>query len=88
MHVALWLRCHFSQCNDKLPDKGTLRKDGLLAHSQGVICYEEDLLAGHILCAVKKQGPGEMTQQLGALAALPEVLSSVLSNHMVTDNHL
>jgi hypothetical protein len=29
---------------------------------------------------------GEMAQQLRALA-LPEVLSSILSNHMVTHNH-
>jgi hypothetical protein len=34
------------------------------------------------------KGAGEMAQQLGALAALPEVLSSISSNHMVTHNHL
>jgi hypothetical protein len=33
-------------------------------------------------------GAGEMNQQLRALAALPEVLSSILSNHMVAYNHL
>jgi hypothetical protein len=32
---------------------------------------------------------GEMAQQLGALAAaLPEILSSIPSNHMVAHNHL
>jgi hypothetical protein len=30
----------------------------------------------------------EMAQQLRALAALPEVLSSIPSNHMVAHNHL
>ncbi|KAM7335327.1 hypothetical protein ACRRTK_005804 [Alexandromys fortis] len=31
---------------------------------------------------------GEMAQWLRALAALPEVLSSIPSNHMVAHNHL
>jgi hypothetical protein len=31
---------------------------------------------------------GEMAQQLRALTALPEVLSSIPSNHMVAHNHL
>jgi len=30
---------------------------------------------------------GEMAQQLRALAALPEVLSSIPSNYMVAQNH-
>jgi hypothetical protein len=33
-------------------------------------------------------GAGEMTQQLRALVALPEVLSSIHSNHMVAKNHM
>jgi hypothetical protein len=33
-------------------------------------------------------GVGEMAQQLRALTALPEVLSSNPSNHMVAHNHL
>jgi hypothetical protein len=33
-------------------------------------------------------GVGEMAQLLRALAALPEVRSSIPSNHMVTHNHL
>jgi hypothetical protein len=31
---------------------------------------------------------GEMAQQLRALTALPEVLSSIPSNHMMAYNHL
>jgi hypothetical protein len=34
------------------------------------------------------QEAGEMAQRLRALTALPEVLSSILSNHMVAYNHL
>jgi hypothetical protein len=33
-------------------------------------------------------GAGEMAQRLRALTALPEVLSSNPSNHMVAHNHL
>ena len=32
-------------------------------------------------------GAGEMAQRLRALTALPEVLSSIPSNHMVAHNH-
>jgi len=35
-----------------------------------------------------KEGAGEMAQRLTALTALPEVLSSIPSNHMVAYNHL
>ena len=34
------------------------------------------------------EGTEEMAQQLRALVALPEVLSSIPSNHMVAHNHL
>jgi hypothetical protein len=34
------------------------------------------------------EGAGEMARWLGALTALPEILSSIPSNHMVTHNHL
>jgi hypothetical protein len=39
---------------------------------------------------IKKKGPraGEMAQRLRAPTALPEVLSSIPSNHMVAHNHL
>ena len=33
-------------------------------------------------------GAEEMAQQLEALTALPEVLSSISSDHMVAHNHL
>ena len=33
-------------------------------------------------------GPGEMAQQLRTLTALPEVLSSIPSKHMVAHNYL
>jgi len=36
----------------------------------------------------KLVGAGEMAQRLKALTALPEVLSSIPSNHMVAHNHL
>ena len=35
-----------------------------------------------------QRGAGEMAQWLRALAALPEVLGSIPSNHMVARNHL
>jgi len=34
------------------------------------------------------QGAGEMAQWLRTLTALPEVLSSIPSSHMVAHNHL
>jgi hypothetical protein len=36
----------------------------------------------------KKDRAGEMAQQVRALTALPKVLSSNPSNHMVAHNHL
>jgi hypothetical protein len=36
----------------------------------------------------RNMGSGEMAQWLRALTALPEVLSSIPSNHMVAHNHL
>jgi hypothetical protein len=36
----------------------------------------------------KKSGAGEMAQRLRALSALPKVLSSIPSNHIVAHNHL
>ncbi|CAO2597105.1 hypothetical protein LEMLEM_LOCUS8868 [Lemmus lemmus] len=42
------------------------------------------------LCFFKNSttGAGEMAQRLRALPALPKVLSSIPSNHMVAHNHL
>jgi hypothetical protein len=36
----------------------------------------------------KKLGAGEVAQRLRAPTVLPEVLSSISSNHMVAHNHL
>ena len=45
--------------------------------------------AGIVCVAVREdEGAGEMAQWLRALAALPEVLSSIHSNHMVAHDHL
>jgi hypothetical protein len=35
----------------------------------------------------RKERAGEMAKQLRALTALPKVLSSIPSNHMVAHNH-
>jgi hypothetical protein len=43
---------------------------------------------GFNLLKKKLLGAGEMAQWLRALTALPEVLSSIPSNHMVAHNHL
>jgi len=40
------------------------------------------------LAKPRNAGAGEMAQWLRALTALPEVLSSNPSNHMVAHNHL
>jgi hypothetical protein len=37
---------------------------------------------------MKQEEAGEMAQQCRALTALPKVLSSIPSNHMVAHNHL
>jgi hypothetical protein len=39
-------------------------------------------------CGASQVQVGEMAQQLRELTALPEVLSSIPSNHMVAHNHL
>jgi hypothetical protein len=43
----------------------------------------------YAMCIIKIiSWAGEMAQKLRALTALPEVLSSIPSNHMVAYNHL
>jgi hypothetical protein len=42
----------------------------------------------HTPTKIQNCGAEEMAHQLRALAALPEVLSSIPSNHMVAHNHL
>jgi hypothetical protein len=44
-------------------------------------------MRGKILNIKKVPGAGEMAQWVRALTALPEVLSSNPSNHMVAHNH-
>jgi hypothetical protein len=39
-------------------------------------------------CKNLNSGTGQMAQWLRALTALPEVLSSIPSNHIVAHNHL
>jgi len=46
------------------------------------------LLGGWTLIKSRLQWAGEMAQQLRTLTALPEVLSSIPRNHVVTHNHL
>jgi hypothetical protein len=47
------------------------------------------LVSVDFYCCLKKGvGGREMAQWLRALTALPEVLSSILSNHMVAHSHL
>jgi len=48
----------------------------------------EGLPTSNYLIKKNPSGAGEMAQWLRAPTALPEVLSSVPSNHMVAHNHL
>jgi hypothetical protein len=43
---------------------------------------------GRVFVKKKVSGAGKMAQRLRALSALPKVLSSNNSNHMVAHNHL
>jgi hypothetical protein len=53
------------------------RENSRTARTTQKLCFEK-----------QNKGAGEMAQQLRALAALPEVLSSIPNNHMVAHNHL
>jgi hypothetical protein len=56
---------------------GPLERQSMLSHLFSLIlCFKL-----HIM------GAGEMAQQLRALTALPKILSSNPSNHMVAHNH-
>ena len=52
-------------------------RDGLVVKSMGCSCKRPEFGAGEM-----------MAQRLRALTAIPEVLSSIPSNHMVAHNHL
>jgi hypothetical protein len=43
---------------------------------------------GELSFKIMRYGAGEVAQWLRALTALPEVLSLILSTHMVAHNHL
>jgi hypothetical protein len=60
------------------------RVAGITAPEDGEVatCIAESTFNNFIFWA------GEMAQWLRTLALLPEVLSSIPSNHMVTHNHL
>jgi hypothetical protein len=49
-------------------------------------CGSQDCILDNVL--KRDTGAGEMAQRLRAPTALPEVLSSNSSNHMVAHNHL
>jgi hypothetical protein len=49
--------------------------------------YKGEMDMTRLWTNLRKQGAGEMAQWLRALTALPEILSSIPSNHMVVHNH-
>jgi hypothetical protein len=53
---------------------------------QGDICLNK--IPWNKDCKKQNKEAGEMVQWIRALTALPEVLSSILSNHMMAHNHL
>jgi hypothetical protein len=65
-------------------------KEGIGSSETGVIDSSELPCGclGNTLIRKSVLGTGEMVQWLRALTALPEVLSSIPSNHMVVHNHL
>jgi hypothetical protein len=58
-----------------------------ICHSLAAEDTENVVVTEHFL-KDKTLGAREMAQRLRALTALPEVLSSIPSNHMVAHNHL
>jgi len=63
--------------------------------ASGIHTVHRHILAGKTPIHIRQNNPlknknqaGEMTQRLEALTALPEVLSSNPSNHVVAHNHL
>jgi hypothetical protein len=51
-------------------------------------CAVRHIRVGKWMLKIANIGAGEMAWSLRALATLPEVLSSIPSNHMVAHNHL
>ena len=62
------------------------------SHTNSLVTHSDTVPMGYFLiagCPTKlPPSAGEMAQWLRALTALPEVLSSILSNHMVAHSHL
>ena len=52
------------------------------------VSFEDKRLFQMEVIMRKETRAGEMAQRLRALTALPKVLSSIPSNHMVAHNHL
>jgi hypothetical protein len=53
-----------------------------------LLCIHKSLGSNFSTIKIDVKEAGEMARQLKALTALPEVLSSIPSNHMVAHNHL
>ena len=53
-----------------------------------MLCIHKSLGSNFSTIKIDVKEAGEMARQLKALTALPEVLSSIPSNHMVAHNHL
>ena len=82
MHKGLAVNCQGNNYMDYTPWYVQYKKEGKEQHGeQGSRGTEYN---------VKHETPGAqgMAQRLRALAALPEVLSSIPSNHMVAHNQL
>jgi hypothetical protein len=59
------------------------REESIVAQRDGMRSYHIFNLKHEV-----EQGAGKMAQRLRALTALPEVLSSIPSNHMVAHSYL
>jgi hypothetical protein len=59
----------------------------LLLEGAHVVCRQNTHTYKKNMLYKNNLGAGEMAQQVRALTALPEVLSSNHSNHMVAHNH-
>ena len=83
LHLCVWSRLEPTEVRRGCP--------GPLELGFTVDCQPHDVCAGNqtqTLYRNHMQGTGEMAQWLGPLAALPEILGSIPSNHMVTDRSL
>ena len=72
-------------CKTLIPTFGTQRQADLRIQGQPDLPRVFQDSCGSV---EKASRAGEMAQQLRALTAFPEVLSSIPSNHLVAHNHL